>query len=563
MSAHSQMQPIEGTVMNNAGGQSYKISPEKMLLRFLILGSDKPQYYVSEKENNLEHLTNILVMVEEGSGLEIVNTLVNVSVEARAPKQTYTLLVLAICSLSKDLELKKAANEAVQKICRIPTHLFEYLDLREKISLKMNGTTGWGRSQRKVIERWYNEHKNGSELELIRSATKYMSRHGYTHRDALRLGHPKPNSSARKIIYSYLTSGLEKTLKVSEAIRKKMPSPCELSNATAVLDFIIAVEKAKGLGPDKGKEMCELIESHHLVREHIPSELLNSVDVWITLLKRMPLTALIRSLGKISTFTEITECETHIQGIVDKITDKNVIERSKIHPLTVLLAHLTYGHGGGYKGSLTWTPDVRVVSALDTAFELSFKNVVPSSKRILNAVDVSGSMTVSCTGGSGMSITCHEAATVMALIMVRTEPFCHTVFFSSGKDRCCFQHSELEEIPLRKETSLKEAFEMTQRGNFGCTDCALPMMYALSKKIEIDTFIVYTDSETYWGDIHPSEALKKYRTEMNIPNAKLVVMGMQSNKFSIADPNDPGMMDVVGFDSASPQIVSDFSGDRL
>ena len=81
--------------------------------------------------------------------------------------------------------------------------------------------------------------------------------------------------------------------------------------------------------------------------------------------------------------------------------------------------------------------------------------------------------------------------------------------------------------------------------------------------MEIDTFIVYTDSETYFGDIHPSEALQKYRKEMNIPNAKLIVMGMQSNGFTIADPKDKHMLDVVGFDSASPQIVTDFSADRL
>jgi 60 kDa SS-A/Ro ribonucleoprotein len=34
---------------------------------------------------------------------------------------------------------------------------------------------------------------------------------------------------------------------------------------------------------------------------------------------------------------------------------------------------------------------------------------------------------------------------------------------------------------------------------------------------------------------------------------------MISNGFSIADPNDGGMLDVVGFDTAMPQLVSDFA----
>jgi 60 kDa SS-A/Ro ribonucleoprotein len=34
---------------------------------------------------------------------------------------------------------------------------------------------------------------------------------------------------------------------------------------------------------------------------------------------------------------------------------------------------------------------------------------------------------------------------------------------------------------------------------------------------------------------------------------------MVANGFSIADPNDAGMMDVVGFDTAAPQVIGDFA----
>ena len=60
------------------------------------------------------------------------------------------------------------------------------------------------------------------------------------------------------------------------------------------------------------------------------------------------------------------------------------------------------------------------------------------------------------------------------------------------------------------------------------------------------------------GNIHPAAALEKYRKEMGIP-AKLVVVGMVSNGFSIADPSDRGMMDVVGFDAAAPALIADFA----
>jgi 60 kDa SS-A/Ro ribonucleoprotein len=73
----------------------------------------------------------------------------------------------------------------------------------------------------------------------------------------------------------------------------------------------------------------------------------------------------------------------------------------------------------------------------------------------------------------------------------------------------------------------------------------------------VDAFIIYTDNETWAGNIHPAQALKKYRNKWN-NNAKLIVVGMTSNGFSIADPNDRDMLDVVGFDTSVPQLMSDF-----
>jgi 60 kDa SS-A/Ro ribonucleoprotein len=55
------------------------------------------------------------------------------------------------------------------------------------------------------------------------------------------------------------------------------------------------------------------------------------------------------------------------------------------------------------------------------------------------------------------------------------------------------------------------------------------------------------------------QALRDYRERLGIA-AKLVVVAMASNGFSIADPYDAGMLDVVGFDAATPQLLGDFIG---
>jgi 60 kDa SS-A/Ro ribonucleoprotein len=83
------------------------------------------------------------------------------------------------------------------------------------------------------------------------------------------------------------------------------------------------------------------------------------------------------------------------------------------------------------------------------------------------------------------------------------------------------------------------------------------MLYALERRLAVDAFVVLTDSETWAGQIHPVQALRRYRERTGIP-ARLIVVGMVSNGFSIADPSDAGMMDVVGWDTAVPQIMADF-----
>jgi 60 kDa SS-A/Ro ribonucleoprotein len=102
----------------------------------------------------------------------------------------------------------------------------------------------------------------------------------------------------------------------------------------------------------------------------------------------------------------------------------------------------------------------------------------------------------------------------------------------------------------------------TSRLPFGTTDCAQPMLYALERGLQVEAFVIYTDSETWAGEVHPSEALRRYRDATGIA-AKLVVVGLTSTGFTIADPADGGMLDVVGFDSAAPALIGDFVAGRL
>jgi 60 kDa SS-A/Ro ribonucleoprotein len=83
------------------------------------------------------------------------------------------------------------------------------------------------------------------------------------------------------------------------------------------------------------------------------------------------------------------------------------------------------------------------------------------------------------------------------------------------------------------------------------------MLGALQHNLEVDAFVIITDNETWAGHVHPVQALQQYRKQSGI-KAKCIVIGMTATGFTIADPNDGGMLDMVGFDSSGPALISDF-----
>jgi 60 kDa SS-A/Ro ribonucleoprotein len=67
--------------------------------------------------------------------------------------------------------------------------------------------------------------------------------------------------------------------------------------------------------------------------------------------------------------------------------------------------------------------------------------------------------------------------------------------------------------PLRisPRQRLDDALRVVDAMPFAGADCARPMIYATEKRLEFDTFVVYTDNETWAGAIHSHQALAEYR----------------------------------------------------
>lgn len=521
VNATPQSAPIAGReadmAPNSAGGYGFKISNYAQLERFLILGSEGNTYYASGRELTEKNAKNIIALAEN-DGVAVVNKIVEISDAGRAPKNEPALFALALVMTYGDEKAKHAAYEALPKVARIGTHV---LHLAEYV----NSMRGWGRGIRRAFGNWYlSQTPKGLATNLV----KYANRDGWTHRDILRLSHPHGEG----VYQSLLAYAADK--------------PADFSG-TAVEQFMASVAEIKALDSKSAKKAAELIRSNKLPREVVPTELLNSTQVWDALLPHMGITALVRNVATLTRLGMLTPMSDTEKFVIGKLTDKEVISKGRVHPIQMLSAMTTYNNGRGARGNNVWTPNARITAALEDGFYAAFGNVVPTGKNFYLALDVSSSMTWGeIAGVPGLSP--NIASTVMAMVTARTEQN----YFIRG-----FSH-QLVDLNISAKDTLAQATRKTTDRSFGGTDCAQPMLDALKQGMKVDTFVVYTDSETWAGNTHPSQALKKYRKETGI-NARLVVVGMTATDISIADPKDGGMLDVVGFDSAAPNIISDFS----
>jgi hypothetical protein len=58
---------------------------------------------------------------------------------------------------------------------------------------------------------------------------------------------------------------------------------------------------------------------HELVREHVPTELLASKEIWEQLFRKMPMMAMLRSLGKMSSLELLTSGSFEEELVVSKL----------------------------------------------------------------------------------------------------------------------------------------------------------------------------------------------------------------------------------------------------
>lgn len=530
-------------VKNSAGGYVFPVDKFAQLERFLILGTEGGTYYIEERTLTLDNIRSLTACLEEDYR-RTIDLIQAVSIKGRAVKNDPAIFALAVAASyeasSTDRNAQNIRQYALSKlsdVCRIPTHLFHFATYLKQFR-------GFGRAVRTAIGDWYGTMPPD---KLAYELAKYQSRDGMSNRDLLRLAHP--DISSPTIRWAVNGSGaVTESRSVTRRLKtwtkaaplERVDSYASHPALPAILEGVEAAKLEKSVSG-----VISLIKKYSLTREMIPTEFHSDKAVQGALLPHTPLHALVRNLGNMTKSGLLDAYTPEMEFVVDRLVDADYIRKSRLHPMAILIASKVYANGKGVRGSNTWKPNPTIMDALDEAFYLSFENAEPTGKRLLYALDVSGSMSSSC---AGTIMTCAEGTAALAMLAIHNEK--QDPYIMAFENR-------FVDLPLTRKMRLKDAVALTASRNFGSTDCSLPAQWALASGKEIDGIVIITDSETYMGGSHPFQVLERYRRHMGIP-VRQVVIAMSSNGFTIADPSDLLSLDVVGFDASVPPVVNSF-----
>ncbi|MDH2426593.1 TROVE domain-containing protein [Sphaerisporangium sp. TRM90804] len=538
--ATPQNQPIPGRadqVKNAAGGYVHAKDTWNRLEDFLLLGTSGGTYYVGQDKLTSENADVLFEAIAE-DGPRVVALLTDISTARppRAPKNRPALFALAAAYAKGDPGTRQAAKLALPKVARTTDHLATFFGYHKNLGGKSTGrgtAPVVGRSLRTALGSWFLEGAPDDVAFRVCKAAQRRTpaREAFALRDVLRIAHPSADTPQRRTLFGWIAGNVS-----DDEARDELPAVDRFLTAKAVTT---------------PAEAARVVGEARVPWEFLPDAMLREPSVWEALVDTIGMTALIRNLARMTRIGTLTPMGDATARAAARLRDPAAVVRARVHPMDAWLAMRVYASGRSLPNRRAevqrWKPLPAILDALEETYEHAFGTVRPSGRRLLVAVDSSGSMGHSplTVGGSPLG-TAYEVASAMAVMLARIErENVHLIDVDTS----------VHASRVTPRTNLREI--ATWRPSGGGTDLSLPFTWAKDVKLNVDGIVVFTDNETWAGRSHPSQALTAYRHAVN-PATRVVVSAMTAAGYTIADPGDLGVLNVVGLDASLPLVVNGF-----
>jgi 60 kDa SS-A/Ro ribonucleoprotein len=538
--ATPQRHPLAGRrqVRNAAGGYVFAKDLWTQVEDFLILGTTGGTYYVGADRLTMANVDIIdRAIAADGPRVVALITEISTAQPARAPKPRPCLFALAAAAATGDPLTVQAVKAAFPRVVRTTDHLAMFFGYWKNIAGKPTlGKSGsspvTGRAMRTTLASWFTA---GDAHDVAFRALKARQRatpqgEAMALRDIIRIAHPAGRTPEHAALIGWLAGRIG-----DDQARATLPEVDNFLAAQAVTSAAQAVR---------------VIRERRVPWEVLPPAVLTEAEVWAELIDTIGLTALIRNLARMTRIGTIAPFAKATSRVTARLTDAGALARARVHPMDAYLALKVYQSGEArHPGARAtcFAPVPAVVDALETAHELSFGNAAPSGRRILVAVDSSGSMTGNQVAANGTHLgSAYEVANTVAVMLARIEGAgLHVIDVDTSVHRS----------RVTPRASLRAIAGWRPSG--GGTDLSLPFTWALQQRLSVDGILVLTDNETWAGRQHPVQALEAYRQTVN-PAVRVVVVSLTPAGYSIADHADDGVLAVAGLDASLPKLISGF-----
>ncbi len=590
----------------------------KYIERLLILGTGQQNKYKSGISKISEE--DLLLVQKEIDSTpncyKLLDLVADIYLKGRAPKQDMTMHVLAlICRSKTNVIMRRRGYELVGQL-RTLSQLYLFLGfytggtppsppIKGKKGSKIATTTdttspatkgssspalggpggiaplskGFGRAFKTALNRSFLK-KTPSQLAY--QVTKYQKRGDWSFNDIIKCTHlrtgtgenrkrntkylpsdyqapPIKPATAMDLVLRYSMYGMEEMTKLATAFKL---------NNDPIYEYLWAVNRVKSMTETDTDDLIHLVHKYRLVREHLPTWSMKSCQVQKALLfgdyrrgvaKPPPMTALLRNLASLTSIGLFEDKEI-LALVVKHLTDKDAVQKSRIHPVNVIIAWFVYRKGHGFKGKLKWTPVPAIRDALEQMAFLAFANAPPTTKRYGVFIDGSSSMLSETTF---QGLTNADIAALLSLVIARSgQGHLFYVFSSQSLSNGGVRGSlpGLYDVghQIHANSTFEEVLSAVQLSNWGRTDISNGIRYLEHSNKHVDAIVVITDNDINTGD-KPLVALNSYRAKIGNPNVKLITLAVQLNDLTIADPSDKGMLDMCGFDTNSYQVMHAFT----
>jgi Mg-chelatase subunit ChlD/menaquinone-dependent protoporphyrinogen IX oxidase len=297
-----------------------------------------------------------------------------------------------------------------------------------------------------------------------------------------------------------------------------------------------AAVKSQSSAADDLRLACALIRKYRLSREHVPTHMMDSREVWMALLQNMGATAMLRNLNKLTSLGLLAADSPASALLRKKLCDLPGLEQARVGPLDILVAADIYSQGTGELGKLTWTPQPWVITALDESFSAYTlhlaQNAVPSHYRVLLGIDLRASMLVKVGSTTG-----RKAAAATALVWKRLNP--HWRFVGFSENGCL-------PIEIDASSTLVECLRLFESITPGPADIGSLIADAADRLEVYDAIVAFTSQGSFRSSEPLEDQMSLYRQIVKCNDSALFSVTMSATpSCTIETDSDSGLFDCV------------------